>query len=681
MGYRARVQQRISFGGVVTRLPASRVGDSQSPLARNVFTYPADTLQPRRGFVALKAADGVTDDNPGAVDDEVPIVGMAILSRVSDLEDYLVCSRGGSVWQRRMSGGGEWFEVGVPVASGGELNAATGRFLDGDEQYHDAALFCCTGVDEPFIIVGKEPGAAWAVDDKAIDELTGASSGSPISVKITAHGLETGDFVWFDGLTAASWTTLNDRPLRIEKIDADRFYLLEAALGRVTASGGAWSTFALPAGTARIGNLAALRWPKGKYSTGSDRRYGYPARWDDPDDDGSLPWGTGEPASWPKAIAIFGEGLAMRAYACGFADDTSRVDVSMLGEPSNFLKVDVDAADEASATDSPEDGGYFYVTRGDGDDVTGMAKVYDYMVFAKSKVLTLWTGAFGLTDGGLQMVASLPVGNANFKSIGVVGNDLYFWDPVSGPKRLSTVQQYGDLAIADLARDIPDEILAITPHTSHKIRMLHDRANQCVKWFVCSGGSTSCNRVLVYYYTLDQWHIWTGLYSQCVDAVGSEVASDDGWQQYGARHSGEVVRLDVGNVDGLDDGAGVPVDAEYRTKWYQIPSLLNIVRPLFIDIAYGENGRGDCAIGVVYDNSDELVVDAELEFSRGASAAGYDRGLYDSGGVYDETSRLLLRHNLDGAGSMFQLIFTSASASPWQITDAVVDVAVRGERQ
>ena len=675
--YRDRLQStQVRFGGVNTRDSVTDLPPNASPYARNVVAFPAGSVKSRKGFSGLIKADGETIDTPGAVDEDNPILGLAGLQRASDSEDFLVCSRGGAIWQRRMTGGGEWFDTMMPVAAGGELNAAMGRFLDAADVYHEAVAFCCTGVDEPFIVTGLEPGSYWSDAAKAIAQLTGAAMGAAIAIKITAHGLATGDVVSFSGLVAADWTALNGNGYRIEKIDADNFYLLDNALARVKATGGAWSTIVSPTGTAKIGLLGILRWPKGKYSTSADRQYGYPARWDDPDDDGSLPWGTTEPASWPRALSIFGQGLEMRAYAYGFQDDPSRVDVSMLGEPSNFLKVDVDAADEAAATTSPEDGGYFYVTRGDGDIVTGAAQVYGYLVFTKKSKLTLWTGGFGLAEGGLQMVATLPVGNANPKSMGVVGSELFFWDPVHGPKRLAAVQEYGDLAPGDLGDMIPDEIAAITPQTDDKIRFVHDRADRCVKWFVCSGGSTTCNRALVYYYALNEWQVWDGAYCECVDAVASEVASEIGWRQYGARHDGSVVYLD----QGYEDGPGMAIASEYRTKWFAMPDILYGARPLFIDVIYGELGNGDSEVKIAYDFSNDLEISSELDFARGEHAVGYDYGLYDDG-LYDASSQMLLRHNLEGDGSLFQLIVRSDTTTPWQIVSASIEIAVRGKRQ
>lgn len=675
MAYRDRISERIRFGGVNTRDAVIDLPPNASPYARNVVAVPTGAVRSRNGFSVLMY--GESPDTPGDVDADVPPRGLALMSRISDGRDYLICARGGRIWQRDTSTGEAWFDAGMPVVdAGGELNVAMGRFLDASGTYHEAALFCCTGQDEPFIMTGAASDAVWSDDAKAVDELTGAAENAAVAIKITAHGLTTGDVVSFSGITALSWTALNGNNYRIEKIDADRFYLLDASLSRVNATGGAWSTIASPSGVAKIGLLAALRWPKGKYSAGSDRKYGYPARWDDPDDDSSLPWGTGEPASWPRALSIFGEGLTMRAYAYGFPDDPSRVDVSMLGEPSNFLKVDIEGADEDAVTDSPEDGGYFYVTRGDGDVVTGAAMVYGYLVFAKKKTITLWTGSFGMESGGLQMIAALPVGNANPKSMLTIGNELFFWDPIHGPKRLAAVQEYGDLAPSDLALSIPDELAAITPGTSDKIRAIHDRADRCVKWFVCSGGSESNNRVLAYYYTTNEWQVWDGAYCECVDAAASEVASDDGWRQYGARHDGQVVMLDIG----YEDGDGVAIASEYRTKWFAMPDILRGARPLFVDVVYGEIGNGESQIAIAYDFSSDAESLSEVDFVRGSLSKGYDYGVYDEG-TYDDASQLIIRHNLDGDGSMFQLVIRSNSTTPWQIVGAAIEIAVRGKRQ
>jgi hypothetical protein len=671
----------VVFGGANSRDNSIQIADNQASFIKNVIPLPSGSAASRNGFACIQK-DGA-DDTPGSIPDPetqvIPADALIHLPRIVDEKAYLICVRNGKIWQHDIGAGTAWLDGEFPLA-GTDLCAATGRYYDG-VSFYGASAFCVTGRDEPFLITGEGSGDWWTATGTALTEMTGATVGNPVVIKRTAHGLADGDIIRFSGVTETNWSSLNNRSFRIEKIDADRFYLLDPDLDRIVTTGGTWVTVASPVGTIKTGILGVKRWPHLKYAIDSTRQYGYPSRWDNPTDTGD-PWGTGNVPDWPSGIAIFGQGLLMQAFAWGFLTDPDRIDVSMLGEPAHFGNADVDAANEAASVAEPGiDGGYFYCQRGDGDRVTGVLPMFTHKVVFKTRTTTVWSGDFGSTDNPLHQVGVFTNGNANSKSYGVVGGEVFFWDPVHGPKVLRAVQEYGDIAPSDLGEAIPVEVKRVTQAYIDRIRFVHDRVNRRVMWFAPVDGSSTNNFVFVYYYLTKQWTFFDGAYSQCSDAVSTSSAASEGECLYASRLNGQIVRLDQGFTDGLDyAGDPVPVASQYNTKWFMWPGLSWAARLLFADVVCGNAGLGDAKIEVAFDFSTAFNVQAEPEASLGAPTAGYDHGLYDSGGLYDQASQSMIRMNLDGSGNLYQIRVSANSIRPWQIHMMGLEIAARGKR-
>lgn len=681
MAYEDRVSNEVStvkFGGLNTRDNPIYMPEDHSPYSINVDPLPLGSARSRLGFARLS---GIAGDSPGAivyspVEDIVPADAIAYLPKIASAEAFLICSRAGQLWQRKLAPSEVWTAGRFPVSAGAPINSAVGRFYDGTT-FFGSSLFCANGQDEPFIVTGVASDVWWTLPYKSITRLVGTTLGAALIIEISAHGMKSGDVVMFTGISNITWSALNNIGFRVKVINSGSFNLLDSDLVTVKATGGDWPNVPTPDfASARTMLVGIKRWPKAVYSdTQADQVKGYLEDWDNPDAGVGGPWGTANATGWPAAIAISGSGLSMQAYAYGFAADPDRVDVSELGEPTHFGRTDMVVTDPVA--EPGIDGWQFWCNRGDGDRVTGVIKMYAYTVVMKGKTTHLYVDD---DQANLALSGSLSVGNAGPGSFGMVGGELFFWDMASGPKRLSSVQEYGDIAPGDLGDVIPVEIRSVTKGTENKIRFVHDRDNRCVRWFVCVDGSLVCNRVFVYFYTYDRWAVYDGPYAECSGVCASTGASGDGNALYASRLNGEIVNLGSGYMDGLDENDdGVPIRSTYRTKWLSWPGVSWTGRNIFADVMVGGLGLGDATIKIGHDFTDVPNILAEPELAIGSVGAGYDFAEYEVDD-YGSSSPMLMRYNLEGQGNVHQIGIDSTSIYPWEIHAISLEIAVRGKR-
>jgi len=375
MGYEDRVPNQmttIRFKGLNTQDNPMAIKDFEAASLLNVEFEPAFSIRKRRGFAVLTDS-GDAVDVPGG---SGPVDGIGYLPKISDGASYLICERAGNVYQRKLAAGEEWEEGYHITTVGAKMSSTVARYYVG-ETFYGESLFCTNGEDEPYIVTGVAPASYWTGADTAVDQLHGGVATTELSVEIGTHGLADGDMVHFHDIDDSDWLALNGLTFRAEVIDADNFYLWDASLTRQEVPAG--ETWGSPAadGECDIGLAGIKRWPRAEYASPAGT-YGYPARWDDPNDDDNAGWPEGDVQDWPKGIVAVGQGLGMRCLTWGFDLDKDRIDYSELGNPHNFAKASIwddNANEAAAATNPPIDGGYFYCQRGDGDEVTGVIMI------------------------------------------------------------------------------------------------------------------------------------------------------------------------------------------------------------------------------------------------------------------------------------------------------------------
>jgi len=90
-------------------------------------------------------------------------------------------------------------------------------------------------------------------------DIEGMTSANPCVVTVTGHGLRTGDYVFFDGITQATWNGMNWQFYKITKIDADTFSLD----GKNTIG---WAAYVPGTDPGKV-TSATRRWREGAFST------------------------------------------------------------------------------------------------------------------------------------------------------------------------------------------------------------------------------------------------------------------------------------------------------------------------------------------------------------------------------------------------------------------------------
>ena len=192
-------------------------------------------------------------------------------------------------------------------------------------------------------------------------------------------------------------------------------------------------------------------------------------------------WGTDH---WPAGMRLIGQGRGERMYAWGFADDPNLIAYSEMRVPSNFLRSKVD---EPEAVAQPDiDGGEFHCMDGDGDYVTSMVDMFNYVIVFKRHKTVIWFGDPGTSGFVIKHV--FPVGCVSDRAWVKLGNDILFWAE-DGPHMLSAVQEYGDLAQSNIAHRIIADVTKVAPGKYKNITCYHDHENLRVIWFAPAVGS------------------------------------------------------------------------------------------------------------------------------------------------------------------------------------------------
>lgn len=406
----------------------------------------------------------------------------------------------------------------------------------------------------------------------------------------------------------------------------------------------------------------AQDWPAGSYGTGGSGTGtpGYPAAWVD---------------DWPSNIAIINKGLgadALRLQAWGFSE-RDRIDYSELGVPTNFLRSNVD--DEGAPAQVELDGGYYYVGRGDGDDIAAIEAMYGYTVVFKKKRLFLLPSDPGASDFGVSAVYD--VGALSRRSVLRFGNDIAFWS-ATGPRLLSSVDQYGDLKHSNIGWEVQPEIDQITGARHDEIVCINDQDRNRLVWYAPSGATAQNSKCLVFYYDQPRWTVFNGAYAAMSDVF--VVGREGGQSQniYGVGYDGSV--YEIGSAA---DDSGTAIESYYYTSWINFGAISDAARSLWLDLLFG--AAGDLGATIEYEQ-DFTGILIEVETPRkliGGQGFRWDdpnAAWDDDRFAWDQAGKGIRSSGMPGISNMVRLKFSSDGSGGYELLGFRIEARQKGPR-
>lgn len=398
----------------------------------------------------------------------------------------------------------------------------------------------------------------------------------------------------------------------------------------------------------RVGDLIEM--PAGAAFSPGPGAMGYPPEW------------TG--THWPKYCRLIGIGRGARMYYWGFPDDGNIIYYSDMNVPWNLMNTAVLTA----ATVADTDGGSFYASEGDGDEVVTVIDMFSYIVVGKRRKTLIYTGDPGYSDWNLA--AEFPVGFVSDSCWVKVGNDILFWSD-DGPRSLSAVQEYGDLANTHLALKIADTVTNIVPNTYNRIRCYHDVPNMRVVWFVPESGSSHNDKAYVYYYTSGRWSVWTGARTEMMDVLLVKTSTYEAARVIGASYDNGLVLHDSGYYDVADE-----IDCYYVTNWINVGSLSDAARSLWLDLFYGDGGS-NCAIEYQADLDGEWKPITRVLRSLGSSGTTWGNFAW-SEAQWAVTGRSHKRMEFDKLNHLVRFRFSGVDARKFEVMAYSIENRMKG---
>ena len=380
---------------------------------------------------------------------------------------------------------------------------------------------------------------------------------------------------------------------------------------------------------------------------------------------------------WPTHMRVISLGHGSRMYAWGFPSDPHKLAYSELDVPYNFMYNDMTTG---AAAQPLLDGGHVYVRRGDGDKITSVIDMFSYKVVFKRHHTMIYTGDPGHdeTDSLPWMLqAEFPVGCVGDRAWAKVGNDILFWSE-DGPRTLSAVQQYGDLAQTNLGFDINDEVRAVAPGNYERICCYHDITNMRVVWFVPSPGSTKNDVAYVYYYNKNEWTKWNGLFTNVMDVETVRSTSQQNDRIVAGTFADGVVQLQQGFTDADIDDDDLDIESDYYTNWISMGEVSDATRGLFLDVLFGDDGSGVDIYFQTDLNTDWTQVE---RLERGIGGGGTFWGGFAWGSApWGATSRAIQRFEFDELFNIVRFRFTKTGSLGFEVMGYRIEARMKGTR-
>ena len=533
---------------------------------------------------------------------------------------------------------------------------------------------------------------------------------APMTVTCTsAHGLSDMDIVRITSLDSAEWAGYgatnwyeelegHDFYIKVDNSNQYRLYDMNmqpfgnpsVGVGVVCTSGATYRT------TDNSGDVIPM--PRGIYSTTAAVR-GYPARWIDPNGDLSnsyTDWPDEDITSdWPRWTTYIGVGpgsrddnqLSSRLLAYGFQLDPDRIDYSALGTPYNFLKDDPTTGNTEAAADTnlALDGGYFYASRGDGDEVVHVIEHMGFLIVFKKFKTIVYSGEIGQF---FRVEKVYNVGAISHDAVVRVGNEIYFWS-FDGPRKLTVTDQYADLLEGMVGQYVIEKVRDATAAYLPNIVGRHERLARRVIWaYTASGSSNNAN--LVHYYPeagRETWSYFEGGYTN-VQYLAEYFNPSTLQQQFiytgtnatdDAHRIGRVYELNSGNDDEYTgSGTAREITTYYITRWFDAGDPTEVVRALDLTVLVGEKGTTNCNFYIGWDYSEDwLLMDIPIR-SYSGSAGRWNLGHWNDS-TWNASGRSALQLRAMGKGRIFRLK-VEATTAPIGIHGLILNLSRKGTR-
>jgi hypothetical protein len=377
-------------------------------------------------------------------------------------------------------------------------------------------------------------------------------------------------------------------------------------------------------------------------------------------------WGSNH---WPRFMRLIALGRGSRMHAWGFANDKSKVAYSEMDVPWNYLRSQVDFPGDSAQP--LIDGGYYYARRGDGDEVTSVVDMFSYTVVFKRHVTLIYTGDPG-DESGWLLSAEFPIGCVGDRAWVKVGNDLFFWSE-DGPRSLSAVQEYGDLAQAQLAIKISEDVTGITPDAYERICCYHDIPNMRVVWFVPRTGATNNDTAYVYYYQTNRWTTWSGARCEMMDVLSIKPTALNTERVIGGSYDKGLVQHNSGYADVAES-----VAADYTTDWIRFGEVSDGSRSLWLDVFFGESGAN---VEIYYqtDLNSEWTQITRIVRSYGGTGTTW-RNFTWGNANWAVTGRSHRAYELDQIFRMIRLKFVKSSTGGFEVMGYRLEARRKGAR-
>lgn len=366
-------------------------------------------------------------------------------------------------------------------------------------------------------------------------------------------------------------------------------------------------------------------------------------------------WGTDH---WPTHMRMMNSGRGSRMHAWGFAEEPNKIYYSELDVPWHYGPNDIDSVSPVLV---PEvDGGSYYVNRGDGGKITSVIDMYAYTVVFKRHRTYLFTGDPGDAGGNYwNPIGEIGIGCVSDRAWEKVGNDIFFWSE-DGPRALSAVQEYGDLAQANLGFKINDEVASIAPGNYERICSFHDVTNMRVIWYVPENGSPYNNAAYVYYYHTKKWSKWTGDAAQMMDVLRVTSNETNADRAIAGTYDSGMVLLQSTRYDISED-----IESSYITNWINIGEISDASRALSLDVLYGDDGPG---VDIYYqtDLNEEWTQVERVERRMGGTGSAWGSFAWGSA-AWGVTGRAMYRYEFDSLFNIIRLKFAKTGHGGFEV--------------